>query len=115
MKADEILQAAVDLKTPGKRAAYLDAAYCQDTALRPLVEGLLQAGEAAGSFLEQPCSRTSPPWINHPLESCPAPPRHSGSAPAVSRCRAWIPPAGVADSPVLPLPVRPEKTPDQGH
>jgi serine/threonine protein kinase/tetratricopeptide (TPR) repeat protein len=54
MNAEEILQAAVEKNTPGERAAYLDSACGADAALRALVEGLLQAHDDAGSFLEQP-------------------------------------------------------------
>src|SRR2546421_924263 len=54
MKAEDILQAAVEKKTPAERAAYLDGACGPDADLRALVEGLLQSHEEAGSFLEQP-------------------------------------------------------------
>src|SRR5437588_10465834 len=54
MKAEEILLAAVEQKTPAARAAYLDGACGQDAELRALVEGLLRSHEEAGSFLEQP-------------------------------------------------------------
>ncbi len=54
MTTEEILQAAVEKKSPGERAAYLEGACGDDVALRNLVDGLLQAHEAAGSFLEQP-------------------------------------------------------------
>src|SRR5438093_4687383 len=60
MSAEEILQAAVAKQTPAERAAYLDGACGADAALRALVEGLLQAHEAAGSFLEQPLFKTTP-------------------------------------------------------
>src|SRR5947209_5431571 len=60
MKAEEILQAAVEKKTPAERAAYLDGACGADAALRALVEGLLKAHEGAGSFLEQPLFETTP-------------------------------------------------------
>src|SRR5260370_39205980 len=53
MTAEEILQAAVEKKTPAERAAYLDGECGQDAALRALVEGLLKAHNEAGSFLEQ--------------------------------------------------------------
>ncbi len=60
MTADEILLAAVEKKTPAERAAYLDGACGSDAALRALVEGLLKAHEAAGSFLEQPLFEPAP-------------------------------------------------------
>jgi WD40 repeat protein/serine/threonine protein kinase/Flp pilus assembly protein TadD len=53
MKAEEIFLAAVEKKSPGERAAYLDRACGDDTALRAEVEGLLKAHDGAGSFLEQ--------------------------------------------------------------
>src|SRR5712692_9382006 len=60
MKAEEILQAALERGTPAERAAYLDGACGADTKLRSLVEGLLRAREAAGRFLEQPLFASSP-------------------------------------------------------
>jgi hypothetical protein len=53
MDAEEILQAAVEKKSPAERTAYLESVCGQDAALRALVEGLLRAHDAAGSFLEQ--------------------------------------------------------------
>jgi serine/threonine protein kinase len=60
MKAEEILQAAVEKNTPHERAAYLDSACGQDAALRALVNGLLRAHEEAGNFLEQPLFQPGP-------------------------------------------------------
>src|SRR5229473_8519670 len=54
MTAEEILQAAVEKRTPAERAAYLDDACGQDQELRARLAGLLQAHDRAGSFLEQP-------------------------------------------------------------
>jgi serine/threonine protein kinase/tetratricopeptide (TPR) repeat protein len=54
MNAEEILAAAVEKKTPGERAAYLDGACAGRPELRALVDGLLKAHEDAGSFLNQP-------------------------------------------------------------
>src|SRR5689334_17109786 len=62
MNAEEILHAAAE-KAPAERAAYLDTACGPNAGLRALVEGLLQALDQAGSFLEQPLFdpyRTSP-------------------------------------------------------
>src|SRR5438067_1148523 len=60
MKAEEILQAAVEKGTPAERAAYLDGACGPDAELRALVEGLLKAHADAGSFLEQPLFGPTP-------------------------------------------------------
>jgi len=60
MKAEEILQAAVEKRTPAERAAYLDGACGPDAELRALVEGLLKAHADAGSFLEQPLFESTP-------------------------------------------------------
>jgi WD40 repeat protein/serine/threonine protein kinase len=60
MTADEILLAALEKPTPAERAAYLDGACGPDAALRALVQGLLKAHEAAGSFLEQPLFESTP-------------------------------------------------------
>jgi eukaryotic-like serine/threonine-protein kinase len=60
MNAEEILQAALDKRTPAERAAYLDGVCGSNAELRALVEGLLKAHEAAGSFLEQPLFDSEP-------------------------------------------------------
>ncbi len=54
MTAEEILHGAIEKKSPAERAAYLDAACGENRELRSQVEGLLQAHEEAGSFLEGP-------------------------------------------------------------
>ena len=59
MNAEEILQGVVDKTTPAERAAYLDGACGQDAQLRALVEGLLEAHQDAGSFLEQPLFKSA--------------------------------------------------------
>ena len=51
-RAARIFDAAVDLRTPAERAAYLDAACGQDLQLRAEVEELLKHDAAAGSFLD---------------------------------------------------------------
>ncbi len=45
---------------PEQRAAYLDQACAGDAALRQRVEELLQAGEKAGAFLENPAAAAPP-------------------------------------------------------
>ena len=60
MKAEEILQAAVEQPSPAERVAYLDGACAQDPQLRVVVEGLLKAHDEAGSFLEQPLFESTP-------------------------------------------------------
>src|SRR5262249_19386293 len=50
-RAASVFDAAVELKTPAERAAYLDAACGQDPQLRAEVEELLAHDGAAGSFL----------------------------------------------------------------
>src|SRR5262245_55027912 len=60
MTAEEILQAAIDRKTPAERAAYLDGACRGDAELRGQIEGLIRAHEAAGSFLDQPLFHPRP-------------------------------------------------------
>jgi serine/threonine protein kinase len=60
MQAEEILQAAVEKKTPAEQAAFLAGACGQDADLRAKVEGLLRAHEQAGSFLEQPLFEPGP-------------------------------------------------------
>jgi serine/threonine protein kinase len=54
MNAEEILQAAVEKKTPAERAAYLDGACAGNAALRAQIEALLKAHDDAGRFLEEP-------------------------------------------------------------
>src|SRR5260370_28820041 len=45
----------------GQRAAYLDETCAGDAALRQRVEELLQAGEEAGAFLQEPASGAQRP------------------------------------------------------
>src|SRR5437899_300526 len=71
MTAEEILHAAVAKQTPAERAAYLDAACSGDGRLRALVEGLLQAHEAAGTFLEQPLFAQAATADAFPGAECP--------------------------------------------
>src|SRR5438046_4022997 len=71
MKAEEILQAAVEKKTPAERAAYLDGACGPDAELRALVAGLLKAHEEAGSFLEEPLFEPSPTTDQVPKAEIP--------------------------------------------
>src|SRR5258708_26687306 len=53
-KSEEtILAAAVQRPTPAERSAYLDEACAGDPKLRRSVEELLQAGDAAGAFLDE--------------------------------------------------------------
>jgi len=56
---EDIFHAAVE-KGSAQRAAYLDAACGNDSALRAQVEALLRAHEEAGSLLEQPLFRAAP-------------------------------------------------------
>src|SRR5256714_5080183 len=50
---EELFEAALQLETPGQRAAYLQQACGDDVALRQRVEALLQAHAQPGEFLEQ--------------------------------------------------------------
>src|SRR5262245_47016710 len=54
MKADEILQNAVDKKSPAERTAYLEEVCGDDQELLKFVKDLLRAHDAAGRFLEGP-------------------------------------------------------------
>src|SRR5262249_49723124 len=54
MTPEEILQVAVEKKSPTERAAFLEDACGPNGTLRAQLEGLLQAHEQAGSFLELP-------------------------------------------------------------
>jgi serine/threonine protein kinase/tetratricopeptide (TPR) repeat protein len=53
-RANELFLKALDLRSPGEREAYLDEVCAGDAALRAEVDGLLEAGARAGSFLEPP-------------------------------------------------------------
>jgi tetratricopeptide (TPR) repeat protein/serine/threonine protein kinase len=53
-RANELFLKALDLRSRGEREAYLDKACADDAALRAEVDGLLEAGARAGSFLESP-------------------------------------------------------------
>jgi tetratricopeptide (TPR) repeat protein len=70
MNAEEILQMALDQKTPAEQAAYLSGACGDDAALRAQIEGLLRAHQAAGSFLEQPVFESTP-TIDEPITERP--------------------------------------------
>jgi serine/threonine protein kinase/WD40 repeat protein len=68
-----ILSTALELR-PEERAAYLEKACADDTALRGRVEGLLRAHEQAGDFLETPPTGLDPaksPLISVPLAEKP--------------------------------------------
>ncbi len=53
-KVARVFDAAVELETPGERAAYLDVACGQDQQLRAEVEELLKHDSEAGTFLGRP-------------------------------------------------------------
>jgi hypothetical protein len=52
MNAEEIVQRAVQQKTPAERNAFLDGVCADQPELRARVEALLQAQETAGGLLE---------------------------------------------------------------
>ena len=54
---EEIFHAALELKTPAERAAYLDRACADDAALRAKAEALIEAHSSTDEFLEQPIVR----------------------------------------------------------
>src|SRR6266446_5324781 len=63
-------------RLPGtQHAAYLDEACAGDAALRQRVEDLLQAGEEAGAFLQQPASGAQRP------SEAPGPPKAGATLP----------------------------------
>ena len=53
-KERELFIQAMDKATPAERAAYLDAACGNDTALRRRIELLLERSEKVDTFLEKP-------------------------------------------------------------
>src|SRR5262249_1519239 len=53
-EANDLFLKALDLRSPGKRRAYIDEACRGNAELRAQVESLLSASERAGSFLEKP-------------------------------------------------------------
>jgi eukaryotic-like serine/threonine-protein kinase len=71
MTPEEILQGAVDKKSPLERAAFLEGACGPNGTLRAQLEGLLKAHEEAGSFLEQPLFEPPPPADSAPLAERP--------------------------------------------
>src|SRR6478736_5992273 len=54
MTEAELFDAALEIRDPVARAAYLDAACQGDPTLRRQVEALLRSNEGAGSFLMRP-------------------------------------------------------------
>jgi tetratricopeptide (TPR) repeat protein/serine/threonine protein kinase len=69
--AARIFEAAVELATPGERAAYLDAACGPDQQLRAEVEQLLAHDEAAGSFLNNPTRPGLVATVDEPVRERP--------------------------------------------
>ena len=65
-QANEIFLKAVEIPAPDDRRTYLDEACRGDAQLRGEVEGLIAAGEQAGSFLESP-----PPGVTAAADSTP--------------------------------------------
>ena len=59
--AKKVFLAALERLSPAERAAYLDEACQADPELRQRVEALLQAHDAAASFLEKPLLPSAPP------------------------------------------------------
>jgi serine/threonine protein kinase/tetratricopeptide (TPR) repeat protein len=57
---ETIFAAALQWETPGQRAAYLEEACAGQPALRARVEALLQASDAAQTFLERPVGGPRP-------------------------------------------------------
>ena len=70
-RAARIFDAAVDLGTPGERAAYLDAACGQDRQLRVEVEQLLEHDALAGSFLSRPARPALKASTDEPITERP--------------------------------------------
>ncbi len=68
MSVDEILYAAVEVRSPEQRAAYLDEACGDDAELRAEVEKLLRAHLRAGSFLETPVGGERPTNVADALQ-----------------------------------------------
>ncbi|MBL9135176.1 MAG: serine/threonine protein kinase, partial [Verrucomicrobiales bacterium] len=66
---ETIFAAALQWETPAQRAAYLEEACAGDPALRARIEALLQASEAAHSFLERPVGVPRPPAPIHPAST----------------------------------------------
>jgi serine/threonine protein kinase/Flp pilus assembly protein TadD len=54
MTERDLFLQALDIKDPAQRVAFLEQAYRDQPALRPLVDQLLKAHEQAGAFLDQP-------------------------------------------------------------
>jgi serine/threonine protein kinase len=53
-RTEAVFTAAVDLKTPAERAAYLDQACAENPALRARIDALLRAHDRAGHLLDRP-------------------------------------------------------------
>src|SRR5438552_15589083 len=68
-RAASIFDAAVELRSPAERAAYLDAACGQDPRLRTEVEELLAHDGAAGSFLNLSAWPNPPAIVEEPAVS----------------------------------------------
>ncbi|MBL8821932.1 MAG: serine/threonine protein kinase [Planctomycetia bacterium] len=67
-KAKDIFLAALDVKSPAEKQAYLDSACADDQALRLEVEEMLVHHEKLGSFLQSPIVDLSPTIDQAPTE-----------------------------------------------
>ena len=66
-----VFDIAFEITSPVERKAYLDQACADTPELRQQVEGLLQASEDAGSFLEKPAFRPADAPTSHRRLRCP--------------------------------------------
>ena len=66
MNEREVFEAALAIGNPDERSAFLDSA-CADTAMREHIDGLIDAHEKLGSFLELPASDLPATAVRQPI------------------------------------------------
>ena len=86
-RLEQLFDAALELASPGQRAAFLEQACGADAALRQRVERLLRAHETAGGFLdpETPPHQSGLPLSDRDLAPCENPGDRIGHYTLVER------------------------------
>ena len=67
MNEEDIFLQALDINSPSQRAEFLDEACKGDSMLRKCVDGLLDAHDGIGTFLEKPFLETPIPQLTDTL------------------------------------------------
>ena len=109
-EANDLFLRALEITAPEDRGRFLDEACAGNPALRDRVDGLIRAGEQAGSFLEHPALDSGPTSAQSPSstgQGTPAP-REAGTVILLPRAPRRPRPrvAAMAGLLAFPLPER---------